>query len=65
MSYEIFRVECGGMDGADDDANVRVELTERGEYVLPRAIELNDAMPDLPFWECLDMAQREYDSGIQ
>lgn len=45
-----------------DMESLKVELTERGEYCLPRALEISDTLSRLPFWACLALAQREYDT---
>ena len=45
-----------------DTQPLKVELTERGEYCLPRALEISDKLPRLPFWSCLALAEREYDT---
>ena len=46
---------------ADID-NLRVELTDRGSYCLPRALEISDQLSRLPFWACVALAEREYDT---
>lgn len=51
--------------GADADQNMEIEMTERGSYCLPRALELSDAMPELRFWDCLSLARQEYDTLVQ
>lgn len=42
--------------------SLHIEVTDRGAYCLPRAIEISDELPRLPFWACLSLAEREYDT---
>jgi len=45
-----------------ESLNIKIELTERGQHYLPRALEIGEELSRLPFWACLALAEREYDT---
>lgn len=37
---------------------VMIRITEKGRYVMPLALALNDELPDLDIDKCLEIAER-------